>query len=260
MNDLPIFLINLDDSVQRLRLATEQLDHAGLNFRRVPAVDGRTCPVESLPGYDPDAALNCLGRTMRGGEIGCYLSHLLCIERFLDSGADFGAVLEDDILPGQGFTTGLGGVLDWLACRPGVWNVVHLAPVRHKIYTPLADLDRGHRLTHAHYFPMTTTALLWTRHGAEAFWAQHRRIVMPVDMCLRYWLARTDRGLAVWPPLARTTGADSEIASRARPRRSSGGRHPLYPLMNQRRMAADKLWAIRHKLFNKNGLPGGDTA
>lgn len=255
MIDFPVYLINLDDSTERLRSAAGQLDTPGLVYERVPAFDGRAHPAGRFPGHDPDTARRRLGRPMRGGEIGCYLSHLDCLDRFLRSGSEFCLVLEDDILLNQAFVEGLESLMDWLEPRRASWDIVHLAPVRHKIFTPLATLYTGHGLTHAHYFPMTTTALLWTRTGAQAFGAQNRAIVAPIDMQLRHWLARRDRGLAVWPPLAATTGADSEIASPSQPKRSSGGRHPLYPLIRQVRMAADRVRAMRHKWRGRVGPP-----
>ncbi|WP_234854811.1 glycosyltransferase family 25 protein [Paracoccus everestensis] len=255
MIDFPVYLINLDDSTERLRSAAGQLDRAGLAFERVPAFDGRTRPAGQFPGHDPDAARRRLGRPMRGGEIGCYLSHLDCLDHFLRTGSELCLVLEDDVLLDAAFVAGLEGLLDWLGPRRENWDIVHLAPVRHKIFTPLGALGAGHGLTHAHYFPMTTTALLWTRTGAQAFVAQNRAIMAPIDMQMRHWLARRDRGLAVWPPLAATTGADSEIASHSQPKRSSGGRHPLYPLIRQVRMAGDRLWAMRHKWQGKAGQP-----
>ena len=246
----PVFLINLDGSDERLRSASMQLDAAGMSFQRVPAFDGRELTIDRFPDYDAESARHYLGRPMRGGEIGCYLSHLDCARRFLATGAPCGVVLEDDMQLLPGFTDGLQQVLDWLSARPVDWDLVNIGANRHKIFTVLYGFDVGgshHDLTLAHYFPMTTTGVIWSRKGAQAFVMGHRTIWAPVDNYFRWWQTRADRGLAVWPPLVTTTGAESEIADAGANRRSVAGRHPLYGLMKQRRLLTDKLIALRHK-------------
>lgn len=247
----PVYLINLDGSDDRLASARGQLDAARIGFERVPAFDGRALRIEEFPDYDPEAAMRYLGRPMRGGEIGCYLSHLDCARRFLDTDAAHAVVLEDDMQLGPGFAEGLGLVLDWLAAHPDGWDLVNIGPNRHKIYTGLYGFQAGgrrHELTAAHYFPMTTTGLIWSRSGAQAFVEGHGRIWAPVDNYFRWWQTRADRGLAVWPALVTTTGAESEIADAGANRRSVAGRHPLYGLMKQRRLLTDKAIALAHKL------------
>ncbi|KRW95547.1 glycosyltransferase family 25 protein [Paracoccus sp. PXZ] len=250
MSDLPVYLINLDGSDERLRSASGQLNHAGQVFQRVPAFDGRKLRVDQFLDYDAGAALRYLGRPMRGGEIGCYLSHLDCARRFLASGAEHCIVLEDDMQLQPGYAEGVRKVLAWLGRQDLDWDLINIGANRHKIYTAIHEFDAGgqqHALTRAHYFPMTTTALIWSRQGARAFVAEHGAIFAAVDNYFRHWLTRTDRGLAVWPPLVTTTGAESEIAGAGRNRRSAEGRHPLYGLLKQRRLLTDKFIAWRHK-------------
>lgn len=245
--DFPVFLINLDGSEARLRAATAALDAAGISFERVAAFDGRRLARAEFPDYDPRAALAYMGRELRGGEIGCYLSHLDCARRFLRSGAPLGMVLEDDMSPVPGFAPALEALTRWLSDWGEDWHLVNLGANKHKIYTPLASFD-GHVLTRAHYFPMTTTGLIWSRAGARAFVEAHRRIACPVDNHFRHWLTRSDAGLAVWPPLVTTTGAESEIDTQALAKRSAEGRARFYGLIKQRRLMTDKLLALGHKL------------
>ena len=247
----PVYLINLDGSDDRLASASHQLAAAGVAFQRVPAFDGRGLTIDQFPDYDPGTAMRYMGRPLRGGEIGCYLSHLDCARRFLATDAAHAVVLEDDMHLTPGFAEGVRAVLDWLAAHPRDWDLVHLSPNKHRIFTPLHGFEAAgirHDLTLAHYFPMTTTGLLWSRPGAQAFVEGHRTIWAPVDNYFRHWQMRRNRGLAVWPPLVTTTGAESEIADAGANRRSVAGRHPLYGLMKQRRLLTDKLIAFGHKL------------
>ncbi|MDO5620922.1 MAG: glycosyltransferase family 25 protein [Paracoccus sp. (in: a-proteobacteria)] len=240
------YLINLDGSDDRLSSATAQLAAEGIGFTRVPAFDGRGLTPDQFPDYDAGAALNYMGRPLRGGEIGCYLSHLDCARRMLDSGATRAMVLEDDMQLPAGFAGALEELLAGLDRLEG-WDLVNLGANKHRIYTPIFGFGR-YALTDAHYFPMTTTGLIWSRQGAEAFVQAHDRIFAPVDNYFRHWQTRRGRGLAVWPGLVTTTGAESLIANESGPaRRSSAGRHPLYGLLKQRRLLVDKLIALRWK-------------
>ena len=66
-------------------------------------------------------------------------------------------------------------------------------------------------LYRAHYFPMTTTALLLSRTGAQEFLNACLAMECPVDNFMRKWLITNDCGVAVQPAVFSTTGADSEI-------------------------------------------------
>lgn len=249
LTGLPVYLINLDGSDERLRSATRQLADEGMAFKRVPAFDGRALRMDEFPDYDPAAAMAYMGRPLRGGEIGCYLSHLDCARRVLDSRAPWGLVFEDDVQLQPGFGEGIAILLDWLDRNGGDWDLINLGSPQHKLYTPIMNFivaGRHHELTRAHYFPMTATALIWSRQGAETFVRSHDRIMRGVDNHFRHWLTRSDSGLAVWPPLVTTTGAESDIEG-GRGKRSAGGRHPLYGLIKQRRQIVNKLIAWRHK-------------
>lgn len=250
MNDLSTYLINLDGSDDRLKTAAMQLNHTGLQFQRVAAFDGRNLEIERFPDYDHDRAMQSMGRPLRGGEIGCYISHLDCARRIVASEASWGLVLEDDFQFTAGFAAGLAALKALLGKEAKFWDLVHLSPNRHRIYTGKASFDAGgqhHVLTHAHYFPMTTTALLWSREGARAFVEGHQAIWAPVDNYFRHWQTRRDRGLAVWPPLVTTSGAESEIAGDGAARRSVEGRLPHYGWIKQKRLMTDKVIALRHK-------------
>lgn len=258
----PVYLINLDGSDDRLRSAKRQLDDARIPFERVPAFDGRALRVEEFPEYDAAGAMAYMGRPLRGGEIGCYLSHLDCARRFLESGAPCGLVFEDDMQLNPGFAEGLRIVLDWLDEHRN-WDLVNLGSPQHKIYTPIIEFSaagRRYDLTRAHYFPMTATALIWSRQGAESFVQTHDRITRGVDNHFRHWLTRSDRGLSVWPPLVTTTGAESVIEGGSG-KRSAQGRHPLYGLIKQRRQIVNKWIAWRHKRdLARRGKAAGDAA
>lgn len=241
------YLINLDGSDERLVSASAQLQAQGVPFTRVPAVDGRKFDLDALPYYDKERAVRYMGRPLRGGEIGCYLSHLDCAQRFLDSGADYGVVLEDDMQLSPRAWEQVMATLTWLHHSPEDWDVLHIAADRHKYVTPLERFG-AHTLVRAHYFPMTTTAIIWRRQGAERLLAEHQTIWAPIDNLLREWQSTTNKGLSIDPPLVSTTGAESDIDG-GHAKRNHEDRSFLYGLRKQRRMLRNKARALRHKVL-----------
>lgn len=215
MNRLDVQLINLDGSDARLATATAALNAAGIPFRRLPAYDGRGKRPEDLPLYDAAQARRSFGRLLTGAEIGCFLSHLEGARRYLASGADYGLVLEDDAtIPAYAADT-LARLLDALDLgKAGApWWVGNLGEATRRVVTPLTGAGPKHRLVRAHYHPLLTTAVLWNRAGAEAFLRDAGTIAMPVDQFLRHWASRTDKGLALDPPLFPPANVVSEIDS-----------------------------------------------
>ena len=108
-----VFLINLDRSPERLAQAHQNFFAAGVPFERVTGVDASK---EDVSGYAIDrSAFSVIhGRhAPRKSEIGCYQSHLHALYAFLDSGKEFGIILEDDALPEPHFLPALQQLLQW---------------------------------------------------------------------------------------------------------------------------------------------------
>ena len=84
---IPVYVINLDRSPQRLAHMTAQLSDLGIAFERLPAVDGRVLDPAYVAKFAPLAA----------SQIGCFLSHKLAWQRIAWGDAPCGIVLEDDI-------------------------------------------------------------------------------------------------------------------------------------------------------------------
>lgn len=240
------YLINLDGSDARLDSASAQLAAENIAFERVPAFDGRGRDLASLPDFDFEAGNRYMGRPMRGGEVGCYLSHLDCLRRFLGGDADYVLIFEDDLELAPNFHATLRDILGWLESRPEDWDLINLGGERKKIYSPVKVFG-AHTLIRAHYFPMSSTGMLWTRKGAEEFVRRFSHIVKPYDNAIRDWQSRVDRGLSVLPRMVSPGSFDSEIDG-DQSRRGNDGRNPLaYGLAKHSRLWRAKLSALMNK-------------
>ena len=93
------FLVNLDKSVERLKIAHERAAAAGVEFERFSAVDGRALPEEEIRRVSSPFRQWCaLGYCLNRGEIGCALSHLEIYRKMAEENISLALVLEDDVL------------------------------------------------------------------------------------------------------------------------------------------------------------------
>ena len=93
---LKTFVINLDRAEDRLMSVKGKLSYFGIAFQRISAVDG--CKLAfPRPDYDEKRYRLLHGKRTNPAEVGCYLSHIECARRFLESGAEHALILEDDL-------------------------------------------------------------------------------------------------------------------------------------------------------------------
>lgn len=249
--ELPIYYINLDSSTQRRASIEAQMKAAGLSDAiRVPAFDGRTVDLKTATDCDLPEALRYMGRPLRGGEYGCYRSHLDCLERFLASGREHAVVFEDDADIDPAFAEITRQALRVLTTGDRPWDVVHLGASHLKIQSPVAPLDGKRKLLRAYYFPMLANALLWSRDGARKFVEHHSRIAMPVDNQFRKFMTDSGYGYAVWPPVVRTIMTPSDIDGSGT-KRQLEDRLWNYGWLKQRRSWKTKLVARYRRTVEK---------
>ncbi|MHA6643824.1 glycosyltransferase family 25 protein [Mesorhizobium sp. A623] len=100
---LPIFVINLDSSVDRWTTLSARAEQLGLAITRVPAIDGRLLDRSALEGFSETRFRLCHGRTALAAEYGCYMSHLRAMDMIVAGGHPYAIILEDDALLADDF-------------------------------------------------------------------------------------------------------------------------------------------------------------
>jgi len=209
---LPVLLINLDGSVDRLKKASSQLAAAGISFERLPAVDGRLLPEierSRLAPWDRKAFF----KPLSPGEIGCYLSHLAALERIVKEGWARALVLEDDFLLAPDFPSRLRELLE----TPG--SVPPLVKLEGACRGGKVErsLPSGMRIMRNRRAPSRTIAQLWSLDGARTFLAKASRLRRPVDVQIKHWWETGVEVLYVTPAPIKdgdATGAGSTIGAR----------------------------------------------
>ncbi|KIC10442.1 hypothetical protein RA19_12090 [Leisingera sp. ANG-M1] len=240
------YVINLASSPERMENARAELAKHRIDAVRVDGFDGREIDLEAFSPYDDAKARRFMGRSMSGGEIGCYVGHQRALSAFRDSGEDMAIVFEDDITFANGASEVLGPLLDWLAGRSD-WHCVNIGTNRLKITTPLETVA-GCEVVRAHYFPMLAHALVWNQAGARAFLEVAEPIFCPADNMMRQVFTRSDMGLATCRSLVDAGSFDSDISARSDGNRGTYRRTALYGFRKQRRLLQEKALAFSHKV------------
>ena len=87
-------VINLDRAPERLEWTRKVFADMRLDFRRVPAVEGKNLTDTDIARYSRRSRK---GTMLCGAEVGCFLSHRECWKIAVESGEEWVAVFEDDM-------------------------------------------------------------------------------------------------------------------------------------------------------------------
>lgn len=110
MDDVQIILINLNSDTERLSRISARLEQMGLDYVRMPAVEGKSLEINGGI-FDEAAFRRNMGKFTNKNEIACYLSHYEALKLFLKSGKKHGLILEDDMVFNSDFRKVLESVL-----------------------------------------------------------------------------------------------------------------------------------------------------
>lgn len=159
------YLINLDRATERLEIMKKEFEQCQMSFERFPAVDA-----SNLEDYEYRID-NKYDRNLLNGEIGCYLSHVYVLERFLKTNNDFALIIEDDAKLAEDLKYSVEETLKQYKDlkEKHRWDVLKLQSNR-----PYIKIQE---VKHTPYFigacgtsiPITTIAAIWTREAAHKF-------------------------------------------------------------------------------------------
>lgn len=205
MTHLEIHYINLDRSPDRRLRIEGRLTAAGLVANRITGVDGEHIRQGPSQVYEPQDAIRATGRQLLAGELGCYLSHVHALNLTANSASAWVLVLEDDAAVPPDAAERLNLLMTLLPDEVGVVNLAR----RPRHDQTLLDVTTG--LVRAHYFPVTTTALLWRPAAARSFSTSVRPIRYPIDVQLQIWATEKNVGAALLEPLMPSDRSQSVV-------------------------------------------------
>jgi glycosyl transferase family 25 len=137
-----VLVINLDRSERRLESIAKQLDRLGLDWERLSAADGKSLDLSDSRLLDLASFKGLHGKMPLAGELGCYLSHVWCMQRLMSSGHEYALIIEDDALLGDD----LPAVLQALISKSEQWDMVKLSGLHSGTPLPVCGLFGDYRL------------------------------------------------------------------------------------------------------------------
>lgn len=154
MTAVKILVINLDSATERLAHMENEMSNLGLSFERMPAVSAQ------------DASAS---ETLLPAEIGCYLSHVACWKRFLETDDEHCLILEDDVVFAPSAHQVLRDLSWW---TPGV-DIVKIETMDKDGHPIKLGLERV-QISTSHYYlrrligsHLGAAAYIMSRRGAE---------------------------------------------------------------------------------------------
>ena len=234
-----VYVINLDNSLSRWEKISHDLEHLNASFERVGAIYGKS--IDWQAASDDRYCRSYMGRSIQPGEVGCFLSHVKALQKFVEDSEDFAIILEDDAQVSADFLKLADQVLARL--KNTDFYAVNLGPSDYKYASVIDQLD-AYQLYCTHRFPMLATGVLWSKKGAQAFLNQFKWVSLPYDNYLRVFLTGTNKSYSVKPSVVTPADFASDIDSEGlTKKRSQLNRSKNYFLIKQKRMLLEKLKA-----------------
>ncbi len=211
-----IFIINLDESIERMNRIQGELERLKLHFERISAVNGKNLDESQiLKHYSPKLNRKKYFVPLSKAEIGCYMSHLKVCEKIVSENLDYAIVFEDDISIKEGFSL-IPNVLDSIKEK---WDYIKLiSPGREKkiiqrktvfanvpakisyekwskdknafenSQEPRAiEIPLAFELVKWEKPPVGTSAYAISRDGAKEFLSKRSKFFRPIDVDLQYY-------------------------------------------------------------------------
>lgn len=93
---IKIYVINLQTEQDRRERILSEAKRLALDLRIETAVIGAELDSDYLTKFEFESR-RIIGRKLSSGEVGCYLSHLNCLEKFLNTQDEYAIIVEDDV-------------------------------------------------------------------------------------------------------------------------------------------------------------------
>ena len=164
---IPIFVINLKEDKDRWRSISDQIIALGLPFSRFDAYRGENIPErwrhQFFPFSNKCDPLSTPLRLLTNGEIGCYASHLSCMNMFLEGNYPAATILEDDII----IDSRISDLFSNVDKLPINWDILHLSGRPKSAFISLDNITPDFELVQFSRIPTGSWGYIVSRSGAQ---------------------------------------------------------------------------------------------
>jgi glycosyl transferase, family 25 len=175
--------LNLDGAPDRWEYTRQNFSKVNVPIQRVSAVLGKELPFP-ISEHDAVAYRRWHGKKTIPAEVGCYLSHILAMDMFLDSQESHALICEDDVKPVDQLQDILSSALGF----QDQWDILRLSGFRDAKPQHVSPLKHGYSLAVNLKFLAGTGAYVVNRHAASVLRDKLLPMFLPYDHALdREW-------------------------------------------------------------------------
>ncbi len=187
-------IINMDSAVERWHHVEQAFNATGIPFERLSAVNGRQITLP-IPEFSEQLYRRKHGKRPNLGQIGCYLSHLEGLKRFLATNHEFAIIAEDDITP----LKNLKLLLQDAILHRESWDILRLSGFHHGHPVCFARLRYGHSLAVNFTQLCGSGAYMLHRRAAKILLEKLSPMQVPIDHALDREWAYGLRAASIYP-------------------------------------------------------------
>ncbi|MFT4927049.1 MAG: glycosyl transferase family 25 [Phenylobacterium sp.] len=238
INQCPVYVVNLDDSPQRMETMNQQLVAFNVAYERISAVKGVDLSPEQIQQeYAPDLNKSHFRADLSLGEIGCYMSHRNIWRKMVAENVEFAVVLEDDMVIEDNFPA-LFADIEQLK----QYDLIKLADNRDHPPEQTKQISDNFELVSFKKIPNCTTGYTINLSGAKKLLSRDK-FYRPVDIDLQFCSELALSVLGVRPyPITENKEFTSDIAA------LNGGHHGIKSTSFLRNMKYRiNLWWLRKR-------------
>lgn len=136
-----VFVINMDRAQDRLLHMQSMLDNLNISFVRQSGIVGIDLEFPHIH-FSSWSYKYLHGRRWAPRELGCYLSHIECLKKFIESDAEYALLLEDDVVVNSNIIEIIKSAMNFRSD----WNMLRLSTVNHGKWWPVRELAGGAKL------------------------------------------------------------------------------------------------------------------
>lgn len=201
------YVINMDSAPHRMAHMQAELDRVGIPFIRQAGVVGAELRPPH-PDFSAWSYKHLHGRLWSPRELGCYLSHIECLKKFIESDADYALILEDDVT----LDDELEGLISEALQHRSDWNMLRLSTVNHGKWWPVRSLHGDFNLSICLTREKGAGGYVVDRHAAEKM-IKHllpMRVAWDIAFDLEWFLGF--KTLGIFPmPISQKTDFETQI-------------------------------------------------
>jgi len=173
----------MDSAVERWAHVESSFALTGVPFQRISGVIGRALQFP-IPEFDERLYRRRHGKLPNAGQVGCYMSHLLALDTFLESKQDFGIICEDDIRP----VRNLHRIVQEATTYRDDWDILRLSGFHNGHPRRFVQLSDGYSIAVNFTRLCGTGAYMLNRQAAQVLRNSLDPMWLPIDHALdREW-------------------------------------------------------------------------